>query len=476
MPRSLSKRLTLALGLAVTLALMVMAALVDCQVDHELVQRFDDGLLLRAHSLISLTEVEHGTLQVSAAWTELGASEPKVRYRVRCGDMQLQSPAGGSESSWPWPTRVDHAPRYADLRLPSGALDRGVAMRFTLPSRPDDRDGDRDPRADTAPHACRLLMFQSRARLDDILLAVDGILLATPGFALLALLLVAPLLVRRGLAPLRRLAEQMHRIGPEAPGERLDRPSVTELEPLVERFNEVLARMDAGLARERQFASGLAHETRTRLAELRSLIEVERRFPGRSSAEVLDEIGAIGSELEATVAALLQLTRLESGLEPVRRRPCTVASRVRRQLTQHQEALVRRRLQVIEALDPGVAIWADPALLDVIVGNLIGNGCAYAPPGDRLWLQADARGLRVINRAEQLQAEDLAVLGERFWRKQNDGSHHAGLGLALAHAAARALGMTLGFHLDAEKRLCATLSWPDAALCAAPHPGTDADT
>jgi hypothetical protein len=37
---------------------------------------------------------------------------------------------------------------------------------------------------------------------------------------------------------------------------------------------------------------------------------------------------------------------------------------------------------------------------------------------------------------------------------------HAGLGLALASAAARALGLELDFRLDAAQRLHATLSWP----------------
>src|SRR5699024_10675849 len=125
-----------------------------------------------------------------------------------------------------------------------------------------------------------------------------------------------------GLKPLAVLGENMRGIGPHAPGQRLPPAGTRELEPLVACFNEVLTRMDEGLARERQFAGALAHETRTRLAELRTLVEVERRYPsGCPTAELLGEIGGIGGELESTVSGLLLLTRLDAGIEkPEQRR------------------------------------------------------------------------------------------------------------------------------------------------------------
>jgi hypothetical protein len=46
-----------------------------------------------------------------------------------------------------------------------------------------------------------------------------------------------------------------------------------------------------------------------------------------------------------------------------------------------------------------------------------------------------------------LRPDDLAQFGQRFWRNGMPGAGHAGLGLALAGAAARALQMRLAFEL-----------------------------
>jgi signal transduction histidine kinase len=301
--------------------------------------------------------------------------------------------------------------------------------------------------------------MQDRRPFDRLLTTLDWILVLGPGLALLVALVAVPLIVRRGLRPVRALVERMRDIGPHAPGQRLPASGTRELDPLVARFNDVLARMDEGLARERQFASGLAHETRTRLAELRALAEVEARYPsGRELGQILGEIGQIGAELEATVAALLLLTRLQSGLEQARRQPLELAPWLERQLQRHRTHAASRGLALEVDGTPPAHLHTDPALLEVVLGNLLGNACAYAPEGDTLRVGMDPVRLRISNAAPGLEPPDLARFGQRFWRKQPPHAGHAGLGLALAHAAAEALGMELRFELHAG-RVHALLAW-----------------
>jgi signal transduction histidine kinase len=238
----------------------------------------------------------------------------------------------------------------------------------------------------------------------------------------------------------------------------------TELAPLVTRFNEVLMRMDAGLARERQFASGLAHEFRTRIAELRALVDVERRHPsGRDLDAVLAEVGSINAELEATVTALLQLTRIQSGLTAARPESLALGPLLARLRARHQGAAQARGVQVTGTSGdaPAVTVKADPALLEIVLDNLLGNAVAYAPSGSAVTLHATATRIDVCNAAPALQAEDIANFGQRFWRKDAQGAGHAGLGLALASAAAQALGAQLAFELR-DGQLTATLTLPPA--------------
>jgi signal transduction histidine kinase len=455
---SLSTRITLLLIITSLLVLGSGAQLMDWRIDHEMSARFGENLLTQAQALTSVIEFEQEDTLARPRLPRIGpfAAAGRAWYEIRCEGLPPQdsTPAPPVKPD-NWPEAAGGEPRFQELEHAGSPLG-SVMFTFRAPT------ADNDPYDGKTPpgHDCRLLFEQDRRPFDQMLLAIDWILVLGPALALGIALLAVPLIVRRGLRPVGALAERMRAIGPNAPGERLTRSGLRELDPLVDRFNDVLARMDEGLARERQFASGLAHETRTRLAELRALAEVEARYPsGRALPEILAEVGHIGAELEATVSALLLLTRLQAGVEPPQRQLLELKPWLDRQV-QRQHALAARRGVTLRCEGSAPEhLHSDPALLEVIVGNLLGNACAYAPPGDTVCVRLDHTGLAIDNAARELEPADLGSFGERFWRKQSPHDGHAGLGLALARAAADVLGMPLAFHLS-EQRLHARLRWP----------------
>ncbi len=466
---SLSARITLLLVVISLLVLGGGAVFMDWRIDHELESRIEQNLLTQAKALSSLLQAEEQMVppeRLPVQATVFNGDDPTY-YEVRCPGISVQ------RSSPPLPTRptnwshrVDTQPRFATLQYGSAHL---AFVQFSFNAAPDEGEDESSTKASTTTSTasvvtseCVMLFAQDRHAIDEILRAVDWILLLGPALALLIALAAVPLIVRRGMRPMTALVERMHAIGPNAPGQRLPPSGVRELDPLITRFNDVLARMDDGLARERQFASGLAHETRTRLAELRALTEVEVRYPsGRSLPDLLSEIGSIGAELEATVTALLLLTRLQSAIEPPQLQPVMLTPWLTHQQQRVEPAANARGITLRCEGSRNVCLHTDPALLEVVVRNLLANACAYAPTGDTVTLRVAQDGVCVDNAAPELTAEDLASFGQRFWRKQLPHAAHAGLGLALAGAAATALNMTLSFRLDPQQRLQATLTWPN---------------
>lgn len=449
-PPSLAARITF---LLVTTSLVIMgggALAMDWRIDRAMESRFRENLLTQAQALTTVVEIEQASDRPRPP-PGLLASEGGAYYELRCAGLPLlRSAPPPPVLPLDWPQAADTAPHFTNLKGRRGRL--GTVM-FAF-----------EERSVLAPptRSCALLFEQDRRSFDRLLTALDWILVLGPLLALVVALLAVPLIVRRGLKPVRALVERMRDIGPHAPGQRLAMSGMRELDPLVGRFNDVLVRMDEGLARERQFASGLAHETRTRLAELRALTEVESRYPsGRSLAQILGEVGQIGGELEATVAALLLLTRLQSGLEQPQRQSLELAPWLERQWQRQRAAAGEREVALGVQGTPPVSLDTDPALLEVVLGNLLGNACAYAPAGDTVQVQLQAHGIGIDNAAPQLDAIDLERFGQRFWRKQPPHAGHAGLGLALAHAAAAALDMQLRFELR-EGRVFALLNWREA--------------
>ncbi|MGH8214317.1 MAG: sensor histidine kinase N-terminal domain-containing protein, partial [Rhodanobacteraceae bacterium] len=272
---SLRARLALLLALAVLVVFGAAAKIVDWRADTEMQQRFDASLLSRAQSLAALTQIENGRIAVdadNAAANVFPGNADTSWYELRCGGEVIARTA-----EVPPPVAAGEQPAFADAQLRDGRSLRVVALRFT----PRHEDGHATlPRAT----ACALRYALDSGSLDDLLDTLDIILLGSLLGACVLVMLATPWLVRRGLRPLSVLDQAMAGIGPDAPGGRLPASGTTELAPLVARINEVLARMDEGLARERQFASGLAHEFRTRLAELRTLVDVETRYPSGRDA------------------------------------------------------------------------------------------------------------------------------------------------------------------------------------------------
>jgi signal transduction histidine kinase len=448
---SLRARLTVLLAVAVLVALGAAAKIVDWRADTEMQQRFDASLLARAQSLAALAQIENGRVVVDAndaATAAFPGNANSSWYSLRCDGKVI---AGTAES--PPPVAAGAQPAFANAQLHDGRTLRVVALRF----KPVSEGGHAMADAPT----CTLRYALDRGPLDEILGTLDVILLGSLLGACVLVMLATPWLVRRGLRPLAVLDRAISGIGPETPGARLPMSDTTELAPLVARFNEVLARMDDGLARERQFASGLAHEFRTRLAELRTLVDVETRYPsGRDVHSLLGEVGSIGAELEATITALLQLTRIQSGLERSRPESVPLWPLLARVFARHHDVAGAREVRVESdlACPQDYAIETDPVLLEIVLDNLLGNAVAYAPRGGTVTLRTDQDGIEMRNAAPTLHADDLSSFGQRFWRKDARGEEHAGLGLALAGAAARSLKMPLMFALN-DGVLRATLRW-----------------
>ncbi len=118
--------------------------------------------------------------------------------------------------------------------------------------------------------------------------------------ALIALLVVifAGLLVRRTLAPLRRLAHAADRFGTVAP-EELGESGPTEIRQVIAAFNRMQARIQRLIAERTQALAAVGHDLRTPLARLRL------RVDGVTDADLRATVGDDIAEMEAMVTSLL---------------------------------------------------------------------------------------------------------------------------------------------------------------------------
>lgn len=445
---SLRFRTTLLVIAAIVLVLGTATLVIDIRVDNEVAQRADTNLLERAQALADIYAMQtHASAQhFPSHWIPTFLSDDgTIYFHIECRGQQVVS--SDEASSLPWPALSQgQSIAFADAADSRGAELRAISLRFS-----EDINGARDAAQTATPAAadCVLGLAVDRSEVVDFQESMDRIEFGCVVLGFLVVAVLTPLLITRSLRPLSGLAQAMEKIGPDTPSVRLKDTHIRELAPLTTRFNEVLSRMEEGLLRERQFASGVAHELRTPLAELRTAVEVEMRYPsGRDVHELLADIGEIGMKMERIVAALLLLTRIEARIEALELQRVDVSALSHALLLRNRQRVQDRDLELQTQIEPGVAWMADPTLLDVALGNLLGNAVAYAPSGSTVVLRCSAHSWSVGNAAPELGEDDLARMQQPFWRKGKDAGVHAGLGLALAASAARAQSMrlTLALH------------------------------
>lgn len=435
--RSLQGRLALGVSAGALLVLTISFVALHMLIRDQLYGHFDEDLADKLHGVAHYAAAHPGEESVAEFM-------PEFRTRAHEDFFQVWDHAGRtlarSDSSsgrdLPMLAAAAGGLTYHDVMLPDGHRGRAVASIIELPA--DDPRG--DLRVVTAEEIENLGRLESRIHVMLLVVALA---------ATVAILLTTQYSVRSGLRPVNEFAQSLETVNPEDPGARLETgPLPSELQPVAVRFSGLLSRLLEALAREKRYARNVAHELRNPLAELRLLADV-----GLGSEEpaacraALRDAGAVAAEMERVVDALMALTRYEAGLELPAPEPIELAAELRQQVQSLQAAAEHRGLVTRLELPGEVWVHADSALVRRLLAILVGNAVAHAPAGSIVQLSLDVSGVVTLaNPAPHLQRVDVARLGERFYRV-GDGDAHAGLGLSLATAIAKVMGLLLSLEL-----------------------------
>lgn len=253
-------------------------------------------------------------------------------------------------------------------------------------------------------------------------------------------------LVRRGLRPVKLLADEAEQITPDALGKRLEaRPQTAELMPLVASFNLALDRIDEAYQQLQGFSADVAHELRTPLATLISGAEValSRTRPQQELQDLLasnlDDLRALAS----MVNDMLFLAHADRGevasnlaLVSVRAEVLAVVEYLESSLEEADRAVV---------IEGDVQATVNAPLLRRAVVNLVANAIRYAAAGHSIVVRLDEQGglpsLSVSNVGPPVLKTDRVF--DRFWRgdaARSESFNRHGLGLAIVRAIARMHG------------------------------------
>jgi len=267
------------------------------------------------------------------------------------------------------------------------------------------------------------------------------------GFALALAAVIALVLARAFLQPIRRVADATHRLAAGDYATRVAIGSRDELGRLAEDFNRLAEALARNEELRRRFMADVSHELRTPIAVLRAGLEAledgVRPLTRESVASLQGEVAALGKLVED----LYQLALADVGALSYRKERIDIAAVLEQSVEPFAARLAERRLSLERKFDAGVKVMADGDRLAQAFRNLLENSARYTDAGGRLRISTGRANGRVAidfeDSAPGVPADTLPHLFERFYRVEGSRSRAnggAGLGLAIVRSVVEAHG------------------------------------
>lgn len=242
-------------------------------------------------------------------------------------------------------------------------------------------------------------------------------------------------IVRRVLAPLKHLSNDIRRRDSYSLDMIKEHGSKDELKPVIQEINGLMIRVKQALQREQQLTADVAHELRTPLSVV--LIHAQNAL-------------AATEERDRNIA----LEKLEQGIQRIARllEQLLTLHKINPETLQLQPTPVHRIcVDVIEQLAPRIYeenkeieyfqpvnechINGNVFLLEIVLRNLIDNAFRYSPKNGLIRLTVERQQEQVVIMVEDsgtgVSEQQYEKITQRFYRATTD-DNSAGVGLGLA--------------------------------------------
>lgn len=229
-----------------------------------------------------------------------------------------------------------------------------------------------------------------------------------------------------------------------------------------------------------EFITTAAHELRTPLASIYGYVELmrHREQTPRRREQTLDILLRQAELLTAIVDDMLDLSRLQSrSAADLDWRELDLAA-LAREAAEAIAPPAGRDAPVLSVPVGPVPLRGDRLRLLRVLGNLLSNAYKFSPAGGQVSIALEPQPgggrwlLHVQDQGLGMSAQDLARVGERFWRA--DASGHipgTGLGVSIVREIVALHGGTLSFHSESGRGTRVTVALPGTTATGRPQHG-----
>ncbi len=256
--------------------------------------------------------------------------------------------------------------------------------------------------------------------------------------------------LKQGLRPLERLRRDVVNRRRDDLSELDGSKAPTEVRPLIDAVNDLLARLKQVMAAQQRFVADAAHQLRTPFAGLKTQSELALRSdePERKQ-HALQHILTSTRHGIRLVNQLLVLARNEPGGQSADSFVPLDINQLAQECTVNwvQMALEKNIDLGYEGAPAGMIVQGDPASLMEMLNNLIDNAIRYTPNGGHITVSVSkspqGTELHVEDNGPGIDPQHRERVFERFYRILGTGQSGSGLGLSIVAEVAKRHGAEL---------------------------------
>jgi signal transduction histidine kinase len=274
---------------------------------------------------------------------------------------------------------------------------------------------------------------------------VHNMLLALLLGIMIAVIIVAHLVLRRLLRPLRTLGDGVARLSDGQLDVVLPNPTRDEFGSLTDAFNQMVGRVRDMVRSRDQLLVDVSHELRSPITRMRVALELLPDDQNRRGMQ--HDLG----EMELMIAELLELERLREGRGV--------------KLARHDLAAIAREFAVpVTSSAPEIFAGVDAEKMRTVIRNLLENAQKYATSATiDVTATENAVVLRVSDDGPGIPPDDLTSLFEPFFRVNRSRAKTTagyGLGLSICKRIVEAHGGTISAANNPDRGATFTISLP----------------
>jgi signal transduction histidine kinase len=270
--------------------------------------------------------------------------------------------------------------------------------------------------------------------------AVNEVLAVAAAAALVSAVVVSIFVTRRIVRPIQAMQVASRRIAKGRYDERVQVVGEDELSDLARSFNQMVQQLAQTEDRRRQLIGDVAHELRTPLSSIKSVLEGLQDGVLPAEPATFFDLQREVSRLQRLVSDLEESSKAEAGQIPLELKATDPATLVQTAVDRLARQFEDKGVQLHTKLPPDLPpIQVDPIRMTQVMLNLLGNALQYTQAGGQVtvhtWAGTHEVHIAIQDTGIGLTTEQLSHVFERFYRVDKSRSRAgggSGIGLTIA--------------------------------------------